>query len=161
MPDRGGALDTLRERVETTSEQEKVMANKPGPESGSPIRTRVQPTESGQAKPTLAANVVSIAREAGGFTLVFYSIPADVLDTPSVKEQIEAQKANPPGGVIDVAIQSEPAAKLFVPITTAAGLAQLLSENLRGWFDTYGREMRGFLDSAAKATGEGAPKPNA
>jgi hypothetical protein len=147
--------------VQTTSEQEKVMANKPGPESGSPIRTRVQPTESGQAQPTFAANVVSIAREAGGFTLVFYSIPADVLDSPPVKAQIDAQRENPPGGVIDVAIQSEPAAKLFIPITTAAGLAQLLSENLRGWFDTYGREMRTFLESGAKATAEGAAKPSA
>lgn len=137
------------------------MANKPGPESGPQIRTRVLSTESGQAQPTFASNVVSIAREAGGFTLVFYSIPADALDTPAVKAQIEAQKADPPGGVIDVAIQSEPTAKLFIPITTAAGLAQLLSENLRGWFDSYGREMRNFIDSGAKATAEGAAKPSA
>jgi hypothetical protein len=128
------------------------MANKPGAESpaGNPIRTRVLPTEAGQALPTLAANVVAIAREAGGFAVTFYSVPSDALDSPSVKEQIQSQKAGP-GTIIDVTVQAQPAAKLFLPITTAAGLAQLLNDHLRAWTETYGRELRTFLDSATES----------
>jgi hypothetical protein len=131
------------------------MANKPGAEpAGNPIRTRVLPTEAGQAMPTLASNVVAIAREAGGFVVSFYAVPSDALDSPAVKEQIQRQKAGP-GVIIDVTVQAHPSAKLFLPVTTAAGLAQLLNDNLRAWTETYGREMRTFLDSAQVAA-EGA-----
>jgi hypothetical protein len=132
------------------------MATKPaeGP-AGNPIRTRVLPTQAGQAMPTLSANVVAIAREAGGFAVTFYSVPSDALDAPSVKEQIQRGHKGGPGSIIDVTVEAQPAAKLFLPITTAAGLAQLLSDNLRAWTETYGRELRAFLDSAKSAT-EGA-----
>lgn len=132
------------------------MANKPAADSpaGNPIRTRVLSTEEGQAMPTLASNVVSIAREAGGFAVTFYSVPSDAFDSPAVKEQIQSGQKGP-GSVIDVTVEAQPAAKLFLPITTAAGLAQLLNDNLRAWTETYGRELRTFLDNA-KAAAEGA-----
>jgi hypothetical protein len=131
------------------------MANKPGSDSpaGNPIRTRVLSTEAGQTMPTLAANVAAISRDAGGLVLTFYAVPSDALDSPSVREQIQRGQKAGPGAVIDVTVQAQPAVKLFLPITTAAGLAQLLNDNLRAWSDTYGRELRAFLDSAQPATG--------
>jgi hypothetical protein len=133
------------------------MANKPASDSpaGNPIRTRVLSTEAGQTMPTLAANVAAISRDAGGLVLTFYSVPSDALDTPSVKEQIQRGQKGGPGAIIDVTVQAQPAVKLFLPITTAAGLAQLLNDNLRAWTETYGRELRSFLDSAHVAA-EGA-----
>ncbi len=132
------------------------MANRPSDTpAGNPIRTRVLSTEAGQAMPTLAANVASISRDAGGFVVTFYSVPSDALDTPSVNEQIQRGQKAGPGAVIDVTVQAQPAVKVFLPITTAAGLAQLLNDNLRAWTETYGRELRAFLDSA-RAVAEGA-----
>lgn len=136
------------------------MATKPseGP-AGNPIRTRVLSTEAGRALPTLSANVVAIAREVGGLAVTFYSVPSDALDSPSVKEQIQRGQRGGPGSIIDVTVEAQPTAKLFLPITTAAGLAQLLSDNLRAWTETYGRELRSFLDSAKAATGGAGEAP--
>ena len=129
------------------------MANKPEASVNPPIRTRVTSNEAGQAQPALAANVVSIAQELGGFVATFYSIPSDVLESPKVKEQIERQKDKPAGGPIDVTLQLQPAAKLFLPITTVVGLVQLLNDNLRAWNESYARELRNFLDSGKTAPG--------
>jgi hypothetical protein len=135
------------------------MANKPGPESpvGPPIRTRVLPNAAGQAQPALAANVVSIAQELGGFVATFYSVPSDALEAPAVKEQIQRQREKPAGGYIDVTLEVQPAAKVFLPIPTVAGLVQLLSDNLRAWNESYARELRNFLDGG-KAAPSAAPE---
>ncbi len=126
------------------------MANEPAPEipAGSPVRPHVQPTAAGMARPAVAANVVSIGQEVTGFLVTFYSVPADVLEAPAVKQQIREQQEKPAGSVINVTVELDPAAKLFLPITTVAGLVQLLSEHLRAWNNTYARELRGFLDNA-------------
>jgi hypothetical protein len=130
------------------------MANKPEASMNPSIRTRVVASELAQ-QPVLAANVVSIAQEIGGFVATFYSVPSDALEAPRVKEQIQRQRENPAGGYIDVTIEAEPAAKLFLPITTVVGLVQLLNDNLHAWNESYARELRGFLDSAKAA----APAP--
>jgi hypothetical protein len=134
------------------------MANKPEASVNPPIRTRVTSNQAGQAQPALAANVVSIAQELGGFVATFYSVPSDVLESPAVKEQMKGQKDKPAGGYIDVTIESQPAAKLFLPITTVVGLIQLLNDNLRAWNESYARELRNFLDSAKSVPGAAAVK---
>jgi hypothetical protein len=59
--------------------------------------------------------------------------------------------------VADVTLEMDPAAKVFLPITTVTGLLQLLSDNFRGWNENYARELRGFLDATTERTAE-APK---
>jgi hypothetical protein len=133
------------------------MANKPESSANPPIRTRVTSNEAGQAQPALAANVVSIAQELGGFVATFFSVPSDALESQDVKNQIDRQKDKPPGGYIDVTLEAQPAAKLFLPITTVVGLVQLLNDNLRVWNEGYARELRAFLDSG-KIAGTAPPK---
>lgn len=130
------------------------MATKPGSDSPAslPIRTRVLSSEAGQAQPALAANVVSIAQEIGGFVATFYSVPSDALEAPAVQEQIQRQKERPGASTIDVTLEVQPAAKVFLPIPTVAALIQHLSDNLRAWNETYARELRSFLDG-----GKGMP----
>ncbi|HEY6005693.1 MAG TPA: hypothetical protein VIV57_22625 [Anaeromyxobacter sp.] len=132
------------------------MANKPEASVNPPIRTRVTSNEAGQAQPALAANVVSIAQELGGFVATFYSVPSDALEAPSVQEQIQSQKDRPAGGFIDVTLEVQPAAKVFLPITTVSGLIQLLTDNLRAWNESYARELRSYLDGG-KSTPAAAP----
>jgi hypothetical protein len=134
------------------------MANKPEASANPPIRTRVMSNEAGQAQPALAANVVSIAQELGGFVATFYSVPSDALESPGVKDQIQRQKDKPAGGYIDVTLEAQPAAKLFLPITTVVGLVQLLNDNLRAWNESYARELKSFLDSGKTVPPAAPPK---
>jgi len=128
------------------------MADKPAAPPSSPIRPRVRSTAAGMARPPLAANVVTVSPEAGGFTLSFYAVPADAFEAPAAQEQILTQQAQRPGGVVDVTLELEPAAKVFLPITTVAGLLSLLTENFRGWSQGYAGELRAFLDATAGAS---------
>jgi hypothetical protein len=114
------------------------------------------------ARPPIAANVATVAQEVGGFTLTFYAVPADAFEAPAAQEQIRAQQAQRPGGVVDVTLEMEPAAKVFLPITTVAGLLTLLSDSFRGWNGTYARELRAFLDVAQdRGSSEEAPRHGA
>jgi hypothetical protein len=134
------------------------MADPHASPASAPIRPRVRSTAQGMARPPLAANVVTIAQEAGGFTLTFYAVPADAFEAPAAQEQIRAQQAQRPGGVVDVTLELDPAAKVFLPINTVAGLLTLLSDNFRGWNGSYARELRAFLDAAQdRASSEEAP----
>jgi hypothetical protein len=135
------------------------MADKNEARVSSPIRPRVRSTAAGMARPTLSANVATVAQEAGGFTLTFYAVPSDAFEAPAAQEQIRAQQAQRPGGVVDVTLELDPAAKVFLPITTVAGLLTLLSDNFRGWNEGYARELRSFLDAAQdRGASAGAPE---
>lgn len=124
------------------------MADQNARPASAAIRPRIRSTAQGMARAPLATNVVTVGQEAGGFTLAFYAVPADAFEAPAAQEQIRAQQAQRPGGVVDVTLELEPAAKVFLPITTVAGLLTLLGENLRAWNGGYARELRAFLEAA-------------
>ncbi|HEX7624902.1 MAG TPA: hypothetical protein VF400_15100 [Anaeromyxobacteraceae bacterium] len=131
------------------------MANDDQARVGSPVRPRIRSTALGLAEPAAAANVATIAQEVMGFTLTFYSVPADALEAPAVRDQIRAQREQHPGAVADVTLEMDPAAKVFLPITTVAGLLQLLSDNFRSWNENYAHELRAFLDAAEDRAASG------
>lgn len=126
------------------------MTEKKEARADGPVRPIIRPTANGLAQPPVAANVATIAQEIGGFTLTFYAVPADAFESPAARAQIEAQRGKRPDGVVDVSLEMEPAAKLFLPITTVAGLIRLLSDGFQGWNQAYAGELRSFLDAQAK-----------